>query len=50
MNKVKCLILTLGDMGQNNFFIFKNFYFFLFFIIIVLGIHCDIHKSSYNMS
>jgi hypothetical protein len=27
------------------------FYFlFMFFIILVLGVHCDIHQSSYNIS
>jgi hypothetical protein len=33
---------------------FSGFFFFfcnmLYFIIVVLGVHCDIYKSSYNIS
>jgi hypothetical protein len=29
---------------------FHQFIFFSFFIIVVLGVHCDIYKSSYNIS
>jgi hypothetical protein len=43
-------ILKIGcvDVGLYIFIIFK--FFNLFFIIVILGVHCDIYKSFYKIS
>jgi hypothetical protein len=42
-------LLSQQDQEESGLVFLKNS-FFLFFVIVALGVHCDIYKSSYNVS
>jgi hypothetical protein len=44
------IYFCVAGLSLNKFFYFFLIYFLYYHIIVVLGVHCDIYKNSYNVS